>query len=240
MRVKVTVSVLFTAALIAGCGSGGDAKSNPGPPQASQGSPSAERSRTQAPTDASSGPLSADRLESAALSGTVDNFQIADWPARSHGGSRAEPTACQPVENMRIAYPAPAPKAIVGKVAYATSGPSVGSATTIGLMAYDQSGAERILSGLHASLEKCTSYDGGVPARTAVQAVAAPDAGDDALAFQLNTEGKSQPDLIAVVRTGATVVLFITASGTGAPAELPDNLVTAQINKLERISGGRS
>lgn len=236
MRVKATTSVLFTAALLTGCGNGGpstagtSAKSSPSSPQASA---TATQNQTQPPADA----LSTDRLKSAALSGTdADGFQITDWPpAKPDSGSIAKPAACQPVENVRVADLDPSPQAVVGKLAYATSGPSAGSATTIGLMAYEQSDAERILSDLHASLKKCTSYDGGVPARTAVKAITAPDAGDDAVAFQLTTKGKP-PEPITVIRSGATVVLFITASGTGASVELPDSLATEQINKLEQAS----
>jgi hypothetical protein len=236
VRVKATMSVLFTAALLTGCGNGGTstagtgAKSSPSSPQASA---TAKQTQTQPPADA----LSTDRLKSAALSGTdADGFQITDWPAKPDSGSIAEPAACQPVENVRVADLDPSPQAVVGKLAYATSGPSAGSATTIGLMAYEQSDAERVLSDLHASLKKCTSYDGGVPARTAVKAITAPDAGDDAVAFQLTTKGKS-PEPITVIRSGATVVLFITASGTGASVELPESLATEQINKLEQVSG---
>jgi hypothetical protein len=236
VRVKATMSVLLTAALLTGCGNGGTtadgtgAKSSPSSPQASA---KTKQTPTQAPADA----LSTDRLKSAALSGTdADGFQITDWPpAKPDSRSIAEPAACQPVENVRVANLDPSPQVVVGKLAYATSGPSAGSATTIGLMAYEQSDAERILSDLRTSLEKCTSYDGGVPARTTVEAITAPDAGDDAVAFQLTTKGKS-PEPIAVVRSGATVVLFYTASGTGASVELPESLVTEQINKLERVS----
>lgn len=35
-------------------------------------------------------------------------------------------------------------------------------------------------------------------------------------------------------RSGATVVLFHTASGTGSPADVPDALVSAQIRTLEQ------
>ncbi|WP_256356408.1 hypothetical protein [Streptomyces sp. PKU-EA00015] len=175
MRVKATMSVLFTAALLTGCGSGGTsnggtgAKSNPSSPQASA---TTKQTQTQAPADA----LSTDRLTSAALSGAdADGFQITDWPpAKPDGGSIAEPAVCQPVENVRVADLDPSPQAVVGKLAYATSGPSAGSATTIGLMAYEQSDAERILSDLRTSLKRCTSYDGGVPARTVVKAITAP------------------------------------------------------------------
>ncbi|WP_260848837.1 hypothetical protein [Streptomyces sp. SLBN-118] len=229
--------MLFTAALLAACGSGrnspGDtggtgAKSSPSSPQSST-----TTKQPLAPADA----LSTAQLKSAALSGTdADGFQIDDWPSRqTDSGSIAEPAACQPVENVRVADLDPSPKAVVSKMAYATSGPSAGSATTIGLMAYDQSDAEQILSGLRTSLAKCTSYDGGVPARATVKAITAPDDGDEAVAFQLTIKG-DPPVSLAVVRSGATVGIFNTGSGTGVFAELPDSLVTAQIKKLEQVS----
>ncbi|MEU6228216.1 hypothetical protein [Streptomyces sp. NPDC047042] len=179
-------------------------------------------------------PLGATELKSAALSATeVDGFQIADFPAKPAGGGTARPAACQPLENMRTASPKPAPKQFLGLLAYATSGSSAGSGTTIGLMAYDQAGAKDVLDGLRTAVQACTAYEGGVPARTTVKAATAPDAGDEAVAFEMQTRGGSS-DAFVVVRSGATVVLFYTASGTGSAAEVPGELVSAQIKKLEQ------
>lgn len=100
-------------------------------------------------------------------------------------------------------------------------------------MAYEQSDAEGVLDGLRTALGKCTAWEGGVPARTTAKAATAPDAGDDAVAFRLRTEGDSADDFV-VVRSGATVVLFCTVSGTGSSADVPDALVSAQIKKLEK------
>ncbi|MFD8213185.1 hypothetical protein ACFV2U_05495 [Streptomyces sp. NPDC059697] len=134
---------------------------------------------------------------------------------------------------MRTAAPAPAPKAFTGLLAYADSGPAAGSATTIGLMAYDRSGAEGIPDGLRTALQKCTAYEGGPPAGTTATTATAPDAGDDAVAFRLQTQGDSE-DAVVVVRSGATVVLFYTASGTGSSADVPEALVSAQVKKLKQ------
>ena len=37
-----------------------------------------------------------------------------------------------------------------------------------------------------------------------------------------------------VVRSGATVVMFYAVSGTGSPAEVPAELVSAQLGKLKQ------
>ncbi|MDQ0936212.1 hypothetical protein [Streptomyces turgidiscabies] len=228
---------LFTAVLVAGCGGGGsdggtDATASPSASPSPSVSAS-ESTPSSAPTsEAPADPLGAAQLKSAALSGTeVNGFQIADFPAKPAGGGTARPAACQPLENMRTASPKPAPKEFLGLLAYATSGSQAGSATTIGLMAYDQPAAEGVLDGLRAALKKCTAYEGGVPALTTAKAATAPDAGDDAVAFDLRTQGDSS-DAFVVVRCGATVVLFYTASGTGSSAEVPGELVSAQITKL--------
>ncbi|MGI5460910.1 hypothetical protein ACQEWB_48695 [Streptomyces sp. CA-249302] len=228
---------LFTAVLVAGCGGGGsDSGSDTAasPSESSSGSASVSASAPAQTSEAAAGPLGAAELKSAALSGTeADGFQVTDFPAKPDGGGTARPAACQPLENMRTASPDPAPQQFVGLLAYASSGSSAGSATTIGLMAYDQPDAEGVLDDLRSALKSCTAYEGGVPARTTAETATAPDAGDDAVAFHLQTQGDNS-DAFVVVRSGATVVLFSTVSGTGSTAEVPAELVSAQIGKLEK------
>lgn len=228
-----TAAVLFITVLTAGCGSGGGDSSDVRASESVSASESASASVSTPASEAPADPLGAAQLKSAALSsGDVDGFQIADFPAKPGGSGTARPADCQPLENMRTASPSPAPKAFVGRLAYADSGPAAGTATTVGLMAYAQSDAEGILDDLRTALKKCTAYEGGVPARTTARSATAPDAGDDAVAFQLQTEGDSV-DAFVVARTGATIVLFYAARGTGSSAEVPDELVSAQIKKLE-------
>ncbi|WP_109000922.1 hypothetical protein [Streptomyces rishiriensis] len=232
MRIRVTAAALCTAVLVAGCsGGGGSGEKDSG--AAAAGAGSVPGSAPAAGRKGPSQPLGAAQLESVALTaGDVDGYQITDYPVKPHGDSTARPAACQPLENMRTAVPDPAPRAFQGRLAFSGSGPGAGAATTIGLMAYDRSDAEGVLDGLRTALKKCTAYEGGVPARTTAAAATAPDAGDEAVAFALHTE-RDSPDAFVVVRSGATVVLFCTASGTGAPAEVPGALVSAQIRKLE-------
>ncbi|MCX4763607.1 hypothetical protein OG562_22110 [Streptomyces sp. NBC_01275] len=234
----MTAAVLFTTLLAAGCGGGGgdsDAKESASTSGSTSAAASGSASATESDAPAAA-PLDEPRLKSAAVTGgDVDGFQITEFPAKPDGGGTARPAACQPLENMRTASPDPGPKAFVGLLAYAGAGPSAGSATTVGLMAYDQSAAAGILDGLRTALKTCTAYEGGVPARTTAESATAPDAGDDAVAFRLTTSGDSS-DAFVVVRTGATVVLFYTASGTGSAAEVPEALVSAQIKKLEQAA----
>ncbi|WP_055523110.1 hypothetical protein [Streptomyces graminilatus] len=232
-------ALLFTSVLVAGCGGGGgdgdsDAKSSPSTSPSVSAPASASKPAPVKESEAAADPLDAAQLKSAALSGTdADGFQVTAFPAKPAGGGTARPAACQPLENMRTASPKPAPKEFVGLLAYATSGSSAGSATTIGLMAYDQPDAEGVLDGLRTAVKECTAWEGGVPARTTAKAATAPDAGDDAVAFTLQTRGDSS-DAFVVVRSGATVVTFSTVSGTGSAAEVPEELVSAQVKKLEQ------
>ncbi|WP_329214979.1 hypothetical protein OG352_05680 [Streptomyces sp. NBC_01485] len=193
-------------------------------------SASASGSAAEAPAE----PLGEAQLKSAALTGgDVDGFQITEFPVKPGGDSTARPADCQPLEDMRTGLPDPGPKAFTGLLAYSGAGPAAGSATTIGLMAYDGSAAaEGVLDGLRTALKTCTAYEGGVPARTTVRSATAPDVGDDAVAYSLRTE-RDSADAFVVVRSGATVVLFFTASGTGSAAAVPEALVSAQIRKLE-------
>lgn len=223
MRIRTTAAALCAAVLVAGCGGGGggdsDAKATDS--AAAQGSSSGSGSASAAAPEAPAEPLDEAQLKSAALvAGDVDGYQITDFPVKPDGDSTARPADCQPLENMRTASPDPGPKAFVGLLAFGGAGPTAGSVTTIGLMAYDGSDAEGILDGLRTALKKCTAYEGGVPARTTAKAAAAPDAGDEAVAFGLETQGDSA-DAFVVVRSGATVVLFYTAAGTGSAAEVP-------------------
>ncbi|MEU9269141.1 hypothetical protein AB0E04_27345 [Streptomyces sp. NPDC048251] len=238
MRIRVTAAALCAAVLVAGCGGGGggdsDAKATDSAAAqgSSSGSGSGSASASAAASEAPAEPLGEAQLKSAALvGGDVDGYQITDFPVKPDGDSTVRPADCQPLENMRTASPDPGPKAFVGLLAFGGAGPTAGSATTIGLMAYDGSDAEGILDGLRTALKKCTAYEGGVPARTTAKAATAPDAGDEAVAFGLETQGDSA-DAFVVVRSGATVVLFYTAAGTGSAAEVPAELVTAQIRKL--------
>ncbi|WP_314219583.1 hypothetical protein [Streptomyces zaehneri] len=238
MRIRVTAAALCAAVLVAGCGGGGsgdsDAKATDSAAAqgSTSGSGSGSASVSAAASEAPAPPLGEARLKSAALvGGDVDGYQITDFPVKPDGDSLARPADCQPLENMRTASPDPGPKAFVGLLAFGGAGPTAGSATTIGLMAYDQSDAEGILDGLRTALKKCTAYEGGVPARTTAKAATAPDVGDEAVAFGLETQGDSA-DAFVVVRSGSTVVLFFTAAGTGSAAEVPAELVTAQIRKL--------
>ncbi|SEP87756.1 hypothetical protein SAMN04487983_100268 [Streptomyces sp. yr375] len=229
-RIKVTAAVFCAAALMAGCGGGGgtgsDADAKASAAADTAGSASAAPAR----------PLGEAQLKSAALTGgDVDGFQITDFPVKPDGDSVARPADCQPLEDMRTGAPDPGPKAFTGLLAYAGAGPTAGSATTIGLMAYDgSSAAQGVLGGLRTALKTCTAYEGGVPARTTAKSATAPDVGDDAVAYSLQTE-RDSPDAFVVVRSGATVVLFFTATGTrtGSGAAVPEALVSAQIRKLE-------
>ncbi|MEU3619366.1 hypothetical protein ABZ725_44795 [Streptomyces sp. NPDC006872] len=234
IRVRTTAAVLCAAALVAGCGGGGGSDAKPS--AAASGTAAGDVEGTTASASASGAraeTLGEAQLKSAALTGgDVDGYQVTDFPAKPDGDSTARPAACQPLENMRTATPDPGPKAFVGLLAFAGAGPAAGSATTVGLMAYDQPAAEGVLEGLRTALKECTAYEGGVPARTTVTTVVAPDAGDEAVAFGLRT-ARDSADAFVVVRTGATVVLFYTASGTGAAAEVPDELISAQVRKLE-------
>ncbi|MDR6979526.1 hypothetical protein J2X68_006262 [Streptomyces sp. 3330] len=237
MRITVTAAALLAAVLVAGCGGGGGdgsaAKTTDSAAARGSGSGSGSGPASGSAAGAPAETLGEAQLKSAALAGgDVDGYQITDFPVKPDGDSTARPADCQPLEDMRTASPDPGPEAFVGLLAFGGAGPTAGSATTIGLMAYDRSDAGGVLDGLRTALKKCAAYEGGVPARTTVAAATAPDAGDEAVAFGLRTRGDGE-DAFVVVRTGATVVLFYTATGTGSAAKVPAELVTAQIRKLE-------
>jgi hypothetical protein len=109
------------------------------------------------------------------------------------------------------------------------------------LAAYGQEPAEQMLADLRSAMEECsggfTTTSGGETTHyTAVKELSAPaGAADDAVAYQVDgdVEGEKVPLLFTVVRSGPTVAVFYSMNlMDSAKADVPQSVVTAQLNKL--------
>lgn len=221
--------------LLAGCGGGAaeePARSTTPTSTGGQGQQSAGKAEEQeeAPTD----PLSEDQLAAAGLTnGDLEGYQFQEWPVSAQNASTTTPAACRPIHGITLPSKNPAPRAVKATMAIADSDPTGNSGHMIVLLSYTRSDAEELLADLRTALEKCTSFDGGgVTSRTSMKALDAPDAGDEAVAFQYkNTTDPA--GVIEVVRQGSTVVLFGSApyskNATAAPAEM----IASQLAKID-------
>ncbi|MCX5328940.1 MULTISPECIES: hypothetical protein [unclassified Streptomyces] len=153
-------------------------------------------------------------------------------PAPEGAAKRISPAKCQPLLNIAVGKLEPRAKAFrysvaVGSSAPGQSGDQIG--VEIKLFALDQAGAEHVLAELRTAAKDCAGYENG--GHQAVAAADAPDAGDEAVAYKTSAAG-SIPIWTTVVRSGATVVAF-----GHYTAELPDEVLSAQISKVEAVAG---
>ncbi|WP_059007357.1 hypothetical protein [Streptomyces specialis] len=168
--------------------------------------------------------------------GDLAEFRFDEVPVTHRDGTTAEPAACQPLENVRLFALDPAPVALAGTLATGTSGDAAGTATTVILAAYDLADAEQIMADLETAVADCAEgFDGGALRFTSVTPTTPPDLADDRVAFELLGDG-TQPGWYTVIRTGSTLALFHTATGTDASAAVPDPLVVQQFMKIQAAS----
>ncbi|MFM9700990.1 hypothetical protein [Streptomyces europaeiscabiei] len=196
-----------------------------------------EKPQASAEPQTSTKALSDAQLQSAVLvDADLSEFQMSEemggMPAPEGAAKRISPAKCQPLLNIAVSKLEPQAKAFRYSVAVGSSA-SGQSADQIGveikLFALDQAGAEHVLAQLRTAAKSCAGYENG--GYQAVAAADAPDAGDEAVAYKTSAAG-STPIWTTVVRSGATVVAF-----GHYTAELPDEVLSAQISKVEKVAG---
>lgn len=181
--------------------------------------------------------LSDAQLESAVLvDADLGEFQMSEemagMPAPEGAAKRVSPAKCQPLLNIAVGKLEPRATAFRYSVAVGPSAAGQSADQTgveIKLFALDRAGAEHVLAQLSTAAKKCAGYENG--GYQAVAAADAPDAGDEAVAYRTSAAG-SVPIWTTVVRSGATVVAF-----GHYTAELPDEVLSAQISKVEKVAG---
>ena len=231
------VWVLSMTVLLSACGGGtedpGDTTGETTSRAAASTSASAESEKPQT----SAKTLSDAQLQSAVLlDADLSEFQMSEemagMPAPEGAAKRTSPAKCQPLLNISVGKLEPQAKAF--RYSVAVGSPASGQAADqigveIKLFALDQAGAEHVLAELRTAAKDCAGYENG--GHQAVAAADAPDAGDEAVAYETSAAG-STPIWTTVVRSGATVVAF----GHYTP-ELPDEVLSAQVSKVEEVAG---
>lgn len=189
--------------------------------------------------------LSEGELKQVALaSGDVPGFAVA--PTRGGGETgteRAEQPECQALADVINGAPRPAPSATVLRTLMDESEEGRDDQTVVTeiLTSYPGGGgAAQVLRGVSKAVAACaggfrTTGGDGPSVYTGVKELPAPQAGQEALAYQVtgSFEGTKVPLVFQLVRSGSTVVIFYAANFIDARTpEIPARLATAQAARL--------
>ncbi|MFH9858126.1 hypothetical protein [Streptomyces sp. NPDC017202] len=230
-RVPAVVAVLATAALLAGCG-GGDEKSG------DEGATAAAGDSAKGTPDggAGGGPLDAAGLESAAIAeADLPDYTFTVFKQGTVLGSRgkpADPAVCQPMEDIRLRAPEPAPAAAAARSVHPKTDTQ---ATEVTLYAYDKAAdAGSLLTRVRDAAKGCTGYEDDMGLNPTVTALPDPDPGpgDEAVAYKRESSGTAH--WYRVVRSGSNVAVFAWMSPATKKnaGEASDEVITAQLKKL--------
>jgi hypothetical protein len=205
------------------------------------GASSSGPSQEQGTAGVTGEPLSEDELERAVLAeGDVAGFAVTSMAGAPPAGETADRDECRPLTALLSGAPEPLASAAVYR--QIVGGKDEQVVVTEFLTAHKGQSARQVLTGLDAAVVQCAdgfTARGGEdgPSRySSVKRLAAPEAGDQALAYQLtgDYEGEAVPLVFQVVRTGATVATFYTANLVDAKTpEIPAGLSVTQAAKLK-------
>ncbi|MFD6530084.1 hypothetical protein [Streptomyces sp. NPDC060184] len=177
-------------------------------------------------------------------SGELKGYEIAPLGYEEvRGTERSDAPACAPLVDLVNLDPQPAPTAAVLRTAVDVSraGRDDQTVVTVLLAAYaDDGAAASLLRRVRRAVAVCadgfrTRGSDGPAGYTAVSALPAPRAGQDAVAFRMmcGRGGQSSPLVFTVVRSATAVVVFSAANYLdGRVPAIPPALVTAQAEKL--------
>lgn len=241
-RAAVAVSVVATLGFTAACGGGGDEGKDAETKPSVAGSASADGDAKNDQDAAGKTALTEAQLKEAALAkGDVKGYKIADLPAEDMPAETvpAQPAACQPLANMFFFTSDPQAKARTGRTVTSEDELSA-SVISLALAAHEQSDAEKVMADLRKATESCTGYEHVGNKYTDIETLAAPEQGDEAVAYKLkgDIEGAKIPMSFTVVRSGSTLIGFYSMNMLDADkAEVPDEILDAQVAKLEKAAG---
>jgi hypothetical protein len=237
-RAAVAVSAVAALGFTAACGGGGDeGRSAEGKPSAAAGATAAGDAKDAAGRPA----LTEAQLEKAAIeAGDVQGYEVADTPADEMPAEAvpAEPAACQPIANMFYFTSDPKAKARTGRTVTSKNELS-GSVISLALAAHEQRDAEKVIADLRTATGKCTGYGQVGNKYSGVEALTAPEQGDEAVSYKLTGEiaGAEIPMSFTVVRSGSTLIGFQSMNMLDADqAQVPAEVLEAQVAKLEKAA----
>ncbi|MGW0644139.1 hypothetical protein [Streptomyces badius] len=229
-RVPVVVVTLATVALLAGCGSddgAGGRGSDAGTEDPAKGTSAGK---------AGGGQLDAAGLESVAVTeADLPGYTFTVFKQGTVLGTKgkpADPATCQPMEDIRLRSPEPAPTAAAARSVHPKTDTK---ATDITLYAYGKAAdAEELIARVRDAAKSCTSYEDDMGLNPTVAALPDPDPGpaDDAFAYRRESSGTAH--WYRVVRSGSNVAVFgwqsLVAHKNAGDA--PEEVITAQLEKL--------
>ncbi|WP_427766002.1 hypothetical protein [Streptomyces sp. DSM 41931] len=235
-RVQVVVVALTAVALLAGCGSGDEAPGDGG-----SGAVTEDSAKGTAAGRSNDGPLDAAGLENAAVTeADLPEYTFTVFKQGTVLGSKgkpAEPAACQPMEDIRLRSPEPAPTVAAARSVHPKTDTK---ATDITLYAYAKAAdAEELLTRVRDAAKNCDGYEDDMGLNPTVTALPVPDPGpaDEAFAFKRESSGTAH--WYQVVRSGSNVAVFSWQSLVAHKnaGEAPDEVITAQLEKLTETAG---
>ncbi|WP_320773957.1 hypothetical protein [Streptomyces sp. CRN 30] len=236
-RAAVAVSVVAALGFTAACG-GGDEKEEPGR-SAAASTPGADGSKGAGETEEKA-PLTAAQLDEAVLaSGDVAGYRVEemseeDMPA---GSLPIEPAACQSIADMFFFTSTTPAESRTGRT-FTPESDADATVTSLALLAHEQGDAEKVIAGLRTASEKCTEYEQADYRYTGVEALPAPEHGDEAVAYRLtgDIEDTTVPMAFTIVRSGSTLAAFYAMNVLDADkAEVPPEVIEKQLEKLEKL-----
>lgn len=239
-RAAVAVSVAAALGFTAACGGGGDEGKDTKPSAAGSATAAGDAKNEQ--DGAGKAALTEAQLKEVALAkGDVKGYKITALSAEEMPAETvpAEPAACQPLANMFFFTSDPQAKARVGRSVTSEDALSA-SVISLALAAHEQSDAEKVMADLRKATENCTGYEHVGSKYTDIKALTAPEQGDEAVAYKLkgNIEGAKIPMSFTVVRSGSTLIGFYSMNMLDADkAEVPDEILDAQVAKVEKVAG---
>ena len=239
-RVAVAAVVLPLVGVLGACGGGAQEESKAG----AEGKPraAAAAKKTQVKKDPGAKPLTEEQLEKAAVvEADLKGFMVEKLPASALDiqGLTASPESCQPVADMSTFTSDPAPKAVVGRSAGATSGASLGTSSSVALLAHQESDAKAVMSALRDAVEKCGSGFKADLTYKSVKPEPGRTYGDESVSYELMGEldGDKMPLHFTVVRSGSTIAAFYGLNFLNpGKGQVPPELMTAQLGKLEKVA----
>ncbi|MET9496335.1 hypothetical protein [Streptomyces sp. NPDC006552] len=234
---RVLAGLCATAALTAtaACGAGADDGASPAGDKA--GSTRESRGANAGP---GLEPLSKAQLGRAVLTGAdVKGYRVGkvsddEMPDVS---VPADPAVCQPLADMFLLGSEPGAEA---RAARSVTSLTETDATVVqvGLLAYEEADAEKVLAGLRTASEKCDAYEHTDYKYSGVGPRKAPALGDEAVSYAMTgkIDGETIPMTYVVVRSGSTLAAFSGMNVLDAKrAAVPDAIVEAQVAKVEKL-----
>ncbi len=194
-------------------------------------------------------PLSKADLERAVITGTdLDGYEVHPALASTKASRRtADPAACAPVVHALGTGSAYTATARLARMIFPKK---PGSGVTMSLSSYRAEDAARVIGAVRAAAKRCKTFK-DVQVDFGYEALALqpdPGYGDESVSLRLtqlaaDTEDEEPirvPCAVVAVRQGATVAMFYTFNnpsrpGGKAPAVVPDAVIRAQLDKLNKL-----